>query len=199
MFLLFSLYALGFYHLVVGGTGILTGSPLVYPMPYTFNRPGLYLLILGVLGFSAVLEALGPFVAYGVFAILVADVAYETIRPLVSPTIQVIGASPAEIEKDLIHSFEKLSLKYTGQYPHYRVLEPYARVDVRYRQRQGVGEVRVAPRSRRSLLERLGEVIARDLDTSEKALAQRGYIVAVGVGVVLVVVAFIRLGVLIAP
>jgi hypothetical protein len=192
LFFLFSLYALGLCHVVLGVTGLLSGASVVFPMPFTLNRPGLYILVGTVVWSREISEALGPAISYVVFAIVIADVAYETVRPLIMPVIQLVGASPEEIDSDVLDAFRKLSLRYAGEYPNYRVLEPYTRVRLRYKRRQGIGEVRVFPWARRDLLATIADVVAKDLDSNERRLAQRGYITTLITGVVLMAIAVVR-------
>ncbi len=192
LFFLFSLYTLGLCHVVLGVTGLLSGASVIFPMPFTLNRPGLYLLVGAVLWSHKISEALGPVMSFVVFAIVIADVAYETVRPLLMPVIQLVGTSPEEIDTDVLDAFRKLSLRYTGEYPNYRVLEPYARVRLRYKPRQGIGEVRVFPWARKDLLATISDVVAKDLDSNERRVAQRGYMTTLIVGIVLMAVAVIR-------
>lgn len=192
LFFLFGLYALGLCHVVLGVTGLLSGASVVFPMPFTLNRPGLYLLLGTVVWSREIAESLGPVVSYVVFAAVIADIAYETVRPLILPVIQLVGSTPEEIDSDVLDAFRKLSLRYTGEYPNYRVLEPYTRVRLRYKPRQGIGEVRVFPWTRRDLLAEISDVVAKDLDSNERRVAQRGYITTLVTGVVLIVVAVVR-------
>jgi hypothetical protein len=72
------------------------------------------------------------------------------------------------------------------------VLEPYARIDVRYRKGQGVGEVRVSPPARKDLLEKISQVAGKDRDAVEEVSTQRSYVLAVCIGVVLMILAGVR-------
>jgi hypothetical protein len=197
LFLVFTLATVGFYHVVLGGTGILTGSSVVYPMPYMLNRPALYLLVAGTLGWNWVYTQAGPTVAYPLFVLLLADLIYETVHPLLAASVEVLGVEPKDIERDLLDSFAKMGLRYAGSFPEYRVLEPYARIRVRHHKQQGTAEVRMYPRSRRRLLEEIACAIAKDRDAVEVAHLQRGYLVTLIVGVILILVALVRAGMLI--
>lgn len=198
LFLVFTLATIGFYHVILGVTGILTGSSVVYPMPYMLNRPALYLLIAGTLGWNWVHTHAGSTVAYILFVVLLADLIYETVRPLAAASVEVLGAEPKDVERNLLDSFAKLGLRYAGSFPEYRVLEPYARIRVRHHKQQGTAEVRMYPRSKRSLLEEIAQTIAKDRDAVEVEPLQRGYLVTLIIGIALMLVALIRVGMLVS-
>lgn len=197
LFFIFSLATIGLYHVVVGVTGILTGSSLVYPMPYMLNRPGLYLLIAGVLCLNWIQAHIDPTVASIAFLVLLADLLYEMVRPLLSASEEVVGVGPKDMEGELLQAFSKLGLRYTGTFPDYRTLEPYARIHVRYNKHQDAAEVRIAPRSRKSLLEEIARTVAKDRDAVEVRTLQRGYLTALVTGVILMLVALVSLGIMI--
>lgn len=176
---------------------MITGSSLVYPMPYTLNRPGLYLLVAGVLSINWIRAYLGSVAASTVCLLLLADLVYETIRPLLRASEEVIGVGPKDMEDALLNAFSKLGLRYTGAFPEYRTLEPYARINVSYSKLQNTTEVRIAPRSRKALLEEITRMIARDRDTVEVSSFQRGYLTALMAGFVLMLVALASLAIII--
>jgi hypothetical protein len=125
--------------------------------------------------------------------LLLADLVYETIRPLLTASEEVIGVGPKDMEGELLNAFSKLGLRYTGAFPEYRTLEPYARIHVRYDKRQDVAEVRIAPRSRKALLGEITRTIAKDRDAIEVSSFQRGYFTALMAGIVLMLVALASL------
>jgi hypothetical protein len=198
MFLIFSLLIIGLYHEALGVSGIISGASLVYPMPYMIHRPALYVLVVGVLSSNWIHDNYGAPTTVLLLAIVLADLAYEMIRPLIAPTVQIVGASPADVEHDLKDAFSKLDVRYTGTYPAYRVLEPRAWISVRYRSRQGVGEVMVSPPARKDLLESISRVAGKDRDAVEEPSAQNSYLLVISVGLVLMVLAGIRIATLIA-
>jgi hypothetical protein len=186
LFLLFSISTIGFYHLVVGAVGVITGSALVYPIPFTLNRPSLYLVVAWILFLNQVETALGHVGTQIVGLILVGDVGFETVRPLLAPVITVIG-----------EALSQLSFSCKGNGTTYVVLDPFAKLRVRFRERLGTAEIRIRPYRRKRLLEDIGIRVAKKLDSEEQeGSAPRGYLEFILVGLVLMGTAFWRLSTL---
>jgi hypothetical protein len=199
LFFLFSLYTIGFYHLVVGWVGIISTSALVYPMPFTLNRPSLYLMILWIVFLNQVEEVVGPIVTNVVGLLLLADIAFETVRPLIAPVITVIGSNPEAINLAVREALSELSLPFKAAGPTYVVREPFAKLKVRFREGFGTAEIRIKPYRRKRLLEDISNRVAQRLDSvAQESRGARGYVEFVIVGFVLIGVVFWRLAVLLA-
>jgi len=197
LFLLFSISTIGFYHLIVGVVGVITGSALVYPMPFTLNRPSLYLLVAWILFLNQVEAALGPLWTQVVGLILLGDIGFETVRPLIAPVITVIGTSAEAVHAAVRESLVQLSFSFKENGPTYVVLDPFAKLRVRFRERLGTAEIRICPYRRKRLLEDIGIRVAKKLDSEEQeGSAPRGYLEFIIVGSVLIGTAFWRLSTL---
>jgi hypothetical protein len=197
LFFLFSLYTIGFYHIVVGWVGIVSTSALVYPMPFTLNRPSLYLMVAWIVLLNQVEGALGPIVTNVVSLFLLADIGFETVRPLIAPVITVIGSSTESINLAVREALSELSVPFTGAGTTYVVREPFAKIKVRFRERLGTAEIRIKPYRRKRLLEDISIRVAKRLDSeAQESRGTRGYIEFIIVGFVLVGAVFWRLVVL---
>jgi hypothetical protein len=197
LFLLFSLYTIGFYHFVVGLVGVITGSALVYPMPYTLNRPSLYLMVVWVVFVNQFENALGPLANQILGFLLLLDLGYETARPLITPVITVIGTSSESINGAMREALSQLSISFKGEGPNYLILDPFAKISLRFRQRLGTAEVRISPYKQKALLEKIALLLAKKLDSQDgAAVAPRGYLEFIIVGIVLMVCTFLRLSLL---
>jgi hypothetical protein len=197
LFLLFSISTIGFYHLVVGAVGVITGSALVYPIPFTLNRPSLYLVVAWILFLNQVETALGHVGTQIVGLILVGDVGFETVRPLLAPVITVIGTSSEAVHAAIREALSQLSFSCKGNGTTYVVLDPFAKLRVRFRERLGTAEIRIRPYRRKRLLEDIGIRVAKKLDSEEQeGSAPRGYLEFILVGLVLMGTAFWRLSTL---
>jgi hypothetical protein len=197
LFLLFSLYTIGFYHFVVGLVGVITGSALVYPMPFTLHRPSLYLMVAWITFAYKVEEVFGPIWSQIIGFLLLLDIAVETVRPLLGSVITVIGTSPDVVNAAVRESLQGLSVSFKGDGPNYVILDPFAKLKVRFRERLGTAEVRIRPYRRKRLLDALGTLLAKRLDSEEQTgRAPRGYLEFIAVGVVLMGSVFFRLATL---
>lgn len=197
LFLLFSLCTIGFYHFVVGVVGVITGTALVYPMPFTLNRPSLYLSVAWITFFNHLERILGPLVTHVVGLILLLDIGYETVRPLIVPVVTIIGSSPEAIHTSLREALSRLSVSFKSDGPSYLILDPFAKLTVRFRKRLGTAEVRIRPYARKDLLEEIGTLMAKRLDAKEEQRrAPRGYVEFILVGAILMVCSLWRLATL---
>jgi hypothetical protein len=195
LFLIFSLYTIGFYHIVVGMVGVITGSALVYPIPFTLNRMSLYLMVVWLLFLNRAEAVLSPLITHIISLTLLADLMFETIRPLITPVAIVIGTSPDRINTALREALVRLSIPFKEKGSHYILLDPFAKLKVRFRKRLGMTEVRIIPYRQRGLLEEITILVARNLDSEEEKTrkAPLGYVEFLITGVILMAVAFWRL------
>lgn len=199
LFFLFSLYTIGFYHLVVGWVGIVSASALVYPMPFTLNRPSLYLMVLWIVFLNQVEGALGPIVTNIVGLFLLGDIVFETVRPLIAPVTTVIGATSEAINLAVREALSELSLPFKAAGSTYVVREPFAKLKVRFREGLGTAEIRIKPYRRKRLLEDISNRVSKRLDSeAQGSKGARGYVEFIIVGFVLVGAAFWRLAFLLA-
>jgi len=197
LLLLFSVYTIGFYHLVVGWVGIVSASAFVYPMPFTLNRPSLCLMVAWIVFVNQVENAFGALVTQIIGLMLLVDIGYETIRPLIAPVLTVIGTSSEAINTAVREALSQLSVSFKGNGPNFVILDPFAKLTVRFRQRLGTAEVRIRPYRQKALLEKLGTLLAKKLDSKEESGgAHRGYLEFILVGIVLMACTFWRLSTL---
>ncbi len=182
---------------MVGLVGVITGSALVYPMPFTLNRPSLYLIMAWIVFVNQAEKALGPLVTQIIGLMLLVDIGLETVRPLISPVVTVIGTSSEAINTSVREALSKLSVSFKENGPNYVILDPFAKLSVRFRQRLGTAEVRIRPYRQKALLEKIGMLLAKKLDSKEEdGAAPRGYLEFIIVGAVLMAGTFWRLSTL---
>ena len=182
---------------MVGLVGAITGSALVYPMPFTLNRPSLYLITAWTVFLTQVETSLGPLTTQLIGLALLADLAFETVRPLVTPVLTVIGTSSEEIYADVSEALSRMSVSFKGNGPNYLILDPFAKLSVRFRKGLGTAELRISPYGQRALLEEVGDLLAKKLDSKpEQESAPRGYLEFIIVGTVLMAGALWRLATL---
>jgi hypothetical protein len=89
----------------------------------------------------------------------------------------------------------RLSIPFKEKGSHYILLDPFAKLKVRFRKRLGMTEVRIIPYRQRGLLEEITILVARNLDSEEEKTrkAPLGYVEFLITGVILMAVAFWRL------
>ncbi len=182
----------------MGWVGVISASALVYPMPFTLNRPSLYLIVAWITLLNQFEIVLGPTTTLVVGLALLADIGFETVRPLIAPVITVIGTSSEAINAAVREALSDLSVPFKANCPTYVIREPFAKLNVRFRERLGTAEVRISPYRRKKLLEDIGHRVARKLDSQERqeVRTSRGYIEFIIVGFVLMGAALWRLAVL---
>lgn len=180
------------YLVVLGWTGIMTDTPLVYRLPLAFNRPTIYLMALAILFSDTLMGWLGCTGTLIAFLVLIADLSYETFRPFIWRSVFVVSESRPALERDLLGAIDKLNLKAEGSFPSLSIAEPAARLRVRYWPRLSIGEITISPRSSSALLTRIGETIEAELDSTEGRAPIRGYVLTVFAGFSLFLLAFWR-------
>jgi hypothetical protein len=138
---------------------------------------------------------LSPLITHIISLTLLADLMFETIRPLITPVAIVIGTSPDRINTALREALVRLSIPFKEKGSHYILLDPFAKLKVRFRKRLGMTEVRIIPYRQRGLLEEITILVARNLDSEEEKTrkAPLGYVEFLITGVILMAVAFWRL------
>jgi hypothetical protein len=194
-FLIHILLFVGLALMIVGGVGVVTGTPVVHQSPYYLNRPVLYLLVFALLLHDFIVRTIGSYSSYALFTLLLLYLIYETFRPFMVCSIQLAGAAPEIIAADLKNAFARLGVEYRGDFPFYRLVNPRAVVDVRYSKRLDQGQIRIFPASERPFLLQLQELIDKDFNREEQSRAPRAYVIDLIFGVVLFALAIWQLAV----
>jgi hypothetical protein len=192
-FLIQVVIVLGIGLIVVGWMGVVSGSAVINHFPLSLSRPMIYVLLAGLILAKPITDSFGPASMRLMFTVLIFGLAYDVLSSLFSRTVKVTGASPAVIDADLRDAFQKMNLKVSGAYPHYKVEEPHARVDVKFWRFFGQAEIGVTPESERGLLHRIEKIVDKDLSHEEKAAVDRGFILEIVKGVALCTLAIWQL------
>lgn len=164
------------YLLAMGWIGILTKVPLIHRCPYSFHRPTVYLLILGLLFLDTIVDIFGDIPALIIFALLALDFIYETLHPFLASFVEITSASPETIEKALLDAFKKLGIQYEGTFPKYRLPEHKARLRVNYWPRLQKAELIMKPRKKMDLLLEIAGIVQEDFERDEGTFEIRGYV-----------------------
>ena len=147
------------YLSVMGWFGFVIQSPLVHRCPYTFHRPTIYLLVLGLLFMDHIEEWFGAVPALVVFCLLAVDFVYETIHPFISHSVEITSASRQAIERDLIDALEKLTIRHKGKFPRFQLPDHKARLRVRHWPRFGKAELTIYPITKMDLLLKISVIV----------------------------------------
>lgn len=185
---------LGFYMVIVGWVGMLTGTAFVHLPPFGPQRPTAYLLIAYVIFLHPLEAALGMRVAHLLFLVVAIAVIYEIIRPIVTASVKISGASPETVDADLRHAFQTLGLRYAGHFPRYKLKDPWARVRVKYWKRLGEAQLTIYPSSQRDVLTRIEDLIDKDFSGEEQPRASRAFVINLIEGALLIGVAAWNIG-----
>ncbi len=160
----------------LGWMGIISQTPMVHRCPYTFHRPTVYILILGLLFLDSIVTYFGEIPALIVFVIIVLDILYETIHPFISHSVEIESATPESIRTDLIDAFQKLSIRYQGKYPKFKFPDEKASLKVKYWPKLSRGMLIIYPRAKMDLLLKIVEIVEKDFDAEEGKADLRGYV-----------------------
>lgn len=179
-----------FYLMTMAWFGLVTQSSMVHRCPYAFHRPTVYLLVVGLLVLDTVLASLGQLPAIILFSLLMLDLIYETIHPLISHSVEITSASSEALQKDLVDVFQKLKINFSGKYPKYTFPDEKARLKVKYWPKLGEAEIIIYPRSKVSLLLMISKGLEVDFQRDEGDFEIRGYLlnllVALGIFVLVI-------------
>lgn len=177
MILIFLLAYYAFYLIFTAFIGIATESPNVHRRPYAFHRPVIYLLILALLLIDDIFAWFGEGFGFALFALLVADILYEMVRPFLHPSVEVSSASAEEIAGDLSGALRTLGIRYTGQYPEYNLVDQQARLEVKHWPSIGEAEIVIRPRSKMKLLLKIAQIVQDDFQLNRNKSQVREYVV----------------------
>ncbi len=180
---------LGFYLIIAGGAGIITGARWVHQSPIVFHRPAIYILVGGLLLHDFLMMTLGVPITYAVIIPLLLWVIYETIHPFIVASVGITGTRPETIEDDLQHAFSELNVRYRGTYPSYDLLDENAQVRVKYLKGMEEGQLTISPASKRYLLTKILEIVDKKSNSEEQATASHAFILDLLVGFVLIIFA----------
>jgi hypothetical protein len=184
-FLIQLVIVLGVGLMVIGWTGVISSSAVISHFPLSLNRPMIYLLLAGLIFAQPLIDRYGPSSMRVMFTLLIFGVAYDVASSLFSRTLKVIGASPAMIDADLRDAFQKMNLKVSGAYPHYKLEEPRASIDVKFWKHLGQVEIGVTPESERGILSRIEEIVDKDFSREEQVALSRGFLLEIFAGAAL--------------
>ena len=109
-FLIHILLFVGLALMIVGGVGVVTGTPVVHQSPYYLNRPVVYLLALALVFNDFIMRTVSSYSSYALLTLLLLYLLYETFRPLLVSSIQLAGAPPEIIAADLKNAFARLGV-----------------------------------------------------------------------------------------
>jgi hypothetical protein len=140
------------------------------------------------------MAAFGMRFAHLLFVIVAVAVIYEIIRPIITSSVKISGASPETVDADLRHAFQTLELRYAGHFPRYRLKDPWARVRVKYWKQLGEAQLTIYPSSQRDVLARIGDSIDKDFSGEEQPRASRAFVINLIEGVLLIGVAVWNIG-----
>ena len=178
------------YLFVMGWAGIVSQVSLIHRCPYTFHRPTIYLLILGLLFLDPIIERFGEIPALVIFCLLALDFVYETIHPFISSFVEVTSTSEEVLEADLIDAFEKLDIEYKGKYPKYRFPKHRSKLKVKFWPKLSKGEIFIYPRAKMDLLLKIADVVEEDFESAEGTYDIRGYVANIFAAFVIFLFAF---------
>jgi hypothetical protein len=179
--------------LTLGWGGIISDTPVLHRCPYTFHRPTIYLFVFGLLLLDEFILHFGDIVALIAFIIIAIDILYETIHPFISQSVEIECATPDLIQSDLIDAFQKLNLRYEGQFPKFRFPDEGAQLRVKYWPKLARAMLIIYPKKKMDLLLKISEIIEGDFDAAEGQADVRGYIGDVFVGFALLIFAIWQL------
>lgn len=176
--ILFALLAyLALFIFGLGWFGMVTRTPLLHRCPFTFHRPTLYLLLLGLMFLDEVVDFIGPFWSLLLFGALALEILYETARPFFSHSVEVESATQASIRTDLLSAFQDLRLHYQEKDDGSFVLpEQQAELKVRYWPKLQRGTLTIFPRSKMPLLLKIADIVEKHFEEEEGEADLRGYL-----------------------
>lgn len=173
-----------------GWMGMVTQAPIVHRCPFTFHRPTVYLLILGLLFLDSIVAYFGEVPALMVFVVIMVDILYESIHPFISHSVEVESATPESIRSDLTDAFEKLDVRYTGKYPKFKFPDEKATLKVKYWPKLSRGMLVIYPPAKMDLLLKIAEIVEKDFEVEEGKADIRGYVGNIFVAFALFIFAF---------
>lgn len=180
---------LSIFLFTVGCIGIITRVPLVHRWPYVFHRPSVYLLMVGLLFLDVVVKYLGEVAGFFFFILVIADIIYEVVRPFLSHSVEIEGATSENIRSDIVNAFRKLNLRYEGKFPSFNLPDEHARLNVKYWPNMSRAVVTINPRSKTGLLLKIAGVVGHNFDAEEGRAVSRGYFINIFIAISLLIFA----------
>jgi|GEM_PF-4687463 len=184
---------LGFYLIIAGAAGVITGAHWVHQSPIVFHRPAIYVFVGGLLLHDVSVATLGAAMTYVLATMLLVWVVYETCRAFMVASVEITGTRPETIEDDLQHAFMQLNVRYRGTYPSYDLLDENAQIRVRYWSTVHEGQRTISPESKRPLLTRIAAIVDKKSGAEEHATASRAFILDLVLGALLILFAAYRI------
>lgn len=185
---------IGVYLIVMGWVGVISGTSFIDRSPLGLRRPTTYVLAAWLIFLEPLKAGLGPEVAQTLFLLVAATVIFETVRPLVDSSVNVTGTNPETVDAEVRHALATLGVSYAGNFPDYKLKDPWARLRVRYRKHVGEAKISIYPSSQRPLLRKIEELIEKDLDNKEQSHLSKGFTYDIIEGVLLIGVASWKIG-----
>lgn len=177
----------------VGCIGIITRVPLVHRWPYDFHRPSVYVLMAGLIFLDTVVRYLGEIAGFIFFFLVIADIIYEVVRPFLSHSVEIEGASSENIRSDIVNAFRRLNLRYEGKYPSFSLPDEHARLNVQYWPNMSRAVVTINPRSKTGLLLKIAGIVGQNFNAEEGRAVLRGYFINVFIAIALLIFALWQL------
>jgi hypothetical protein len=185
---------IGLYLIVVGWVGVISGTSFIDRSPLGLRRPTTYALAAWLIFLEPLKSTLGVEVAQTLFLLVAATVIFETVRPLVDSSVNVTGTNPETVDAEVRNALANLGVKYAGNYPDYKLKDPWARLRVKYRRHVGEAKITIYPSSQRPLLRKIENLIEKDLDQKENSHLSKGFTYDILEGVLLIGVAIWKIG-----
>jgi len=148
-----------------------------------------YVLMVGLVFLDAVVKYLGEVAGFVLFILVIADIIYEVVRPFLSHSVEIEGATSENIRSDIVGALKKLNLRYEGKYPSFNLPDEHARLSVKYWPNMNRAVVTINPRSKTGLLLKIAEVVGRSFDTEEGRAVIRGYFFNIFIAIALLIFA----------
>jgi len=185
---------IGFYLIVVGWVGVISGGSVIDRSPFGLRRPTTYVLAAWLIFLEPLTSSLGNNIAQTLFLLVAATLVFETIRPLIASSINVTGTNPETVDAEVRHALTVLGVRHSGNFPNYKLKEPWARLRIQYRKSLGEAKISIYPSSQRPLLRKIENLLDKDLNSEEHSHVARGFTYDVLEGILLIGMATWKIG-----
>lgn len=117
------------------------------------------------------------------------DIIYEVIRPFLSHSVEIEGATSENITSDIVNALRRLNLRYEGKYPSFNLPDEHARLNVKYWPNMSRAVVTINPRSKTGLLLKIAGVVGQSFNAEEGRALIRGYFINIFIAIALLIFA----------
>jgi len=185
---------IGVYFIVVGWVGVISGISFIDRSPFGLRKPATYILAAWLIFLEPLNSALGDNVTQTLFLVVAATVIFETIRPLVASSVNVTGTNPETVDAELRHALSTLEIRCAGNFPTYKLKEPWTKLRIRNRKHLGEVKITIYQSSQRSLPRKIENLIDKDLNNDEHSRVAKSFTYDVIKGLLLIGVATWKIG-----